>query len=647
MKTRLVIIGIIAVVVLAGMRFAQKPATATAFNKKENPGAKAAQSVKTVESVSRQMQSEPVVDALNREPHGSLSLSDIPVGEFRSQLEKLPEDVRRKVLEKLDKDDQLLPDIDSLRVDPGGMIYYVCALGADSREELEALKAEMDSLAPERAAIETAEAPVSISSPPIRHSRPGASKVLFLDFNGHVVENTAWNVGDEASWDCRPYDTDGNETTFSDSEQDDIIEIWERVAEDYAPFDIDVTTEEPTVWNRYKGRVLITPDIDKDGKHCPHYGAGGVAYLDVFGDFNYDYYSPAWVLDYDESWAPASLAAEAASHEFGHNLDLHHDNTSSLEYYGGHANGSISWGPIMGTGYNRNVSQWSKGDYYDSNNSENDLTIISGKLSYRPDDYGDNNAGAALLDALPTGEVTQQGVIEQTGDPDVFYFATSPGSLSVTAGTYRATTDTWGGNLDVLLELYDSNGVLVATNNPALEVNAVISTTVSAGLYYLHVKPVGVGNPTASTPTGCTSYGSLGQYWITGMVSADGDGDGIPNEWEILYFGGFTNAVATTDSDGDGADNLTEYVSGYDPTDSNSVFKVVSFSAPPTGNSPFIITWNPVEGRIYNIGWSHSLVIDPFDDISGDLPYPAGSYTDTVERTDLQNFYRVDVRLDQ
>jgi hypothetical protein len=42
-----------------------------------------------------------------------------------------------------------------------------------------------------------------------------------------------------------PYDTDKSAATFSVSEQADIIAIWRAVAEDYAPFDVDITTEDP------------------------------------------------------------------------------------------------------------------------------------------------------------------------------------------------------------------------------------------------------------------------------------------------------------------------------------------------------------------------------------------------------------------
>jgi len=45
----------------------------------------------------------------------------------------------------------------------------------------------------------------------------------------------------------------------------------------------------------------------------------------------------------------------------------------------------------------------------------------------------------------------------------------------------------------------------------------------------------------------------------------DSDGDGLPDWWEILHFGGATAADANTDPDGDGLSNLEEYLHGTDP----------------------------------------------------------------------------------
>ena len=48
-------------------------------------------------------------------------------------------------------------------------------------------------------------------------------------------------------------------------------------------------------------------------------------------------------------------------------------------------------------------------------------------------------------------------------------------------------------------------------------------------------------------------------------VDPDTDGDGIPDWWETLYFGGPTNAVAHADPDGDGISNLQEYRRNTNP----------------------------------------------------------------------------------
>ena len=54
----------------------------------------------------------------------------------------------------------------------------------------------------------------------------------------------------------------------------------------------------------------------------------------------------------------AKNLAEAASHEVGHNLGLSHDGTASTGYYSGQG----AWAPIMGVGYYKPITQWSKGE---------------------------------------------------------------------------------------------------------------------------------------------------------------------------------------------------------------------------------------------------------------------------------------------
>lgn len=168
-----------------------------------------------------------------------------------------------------------------------------------------------------------------------------------------------------------------------------------------------------------------------------------------------------------------------------------------------------------------------------------------------------------------------------------------------------------------------------------------------------NVEQVYIATPVAGKYTAVVDYdGTLqdGEQWYSLLVSgpgSDSDGDGMPDYWETEFFMNPTGAVATADPDGDGTDNLTEYISGYSPTDPGSVFEITESTPPPGGNAPFILVWNPVAGRVYDVWWSDNMIYSPFTPIVANIPHTQNSYTDTVERTALQNFYRVDVRLDQ
>jgi hypothetical protein len=77
-------------------------------------------------------------------------------------------------------------------------------------------------------------------------SRPSASRKILLDFDGHTTAGTWWNdfVGRQNIV-TPPYDRDGSPTTWSADELSDIVAIWRAVSEDYAMFDVDVTTVDP------------------------------------------------------------------------------------------------------------------------------------------------------------------------------------------------------------------------------------------------------------------------------------------------------------------------------------------------------------------------------------------------------------------
>lgn len=344
------------------------------------------------------------------------------------------------------------------------------------------------------------------------HSKPGASKVIYLDFNGHTTSGTSWNSSftGGASIVTPPYSNDSTiTTTFSQTDLDNIYSIWQRVAEDYAPFDVDVTTQDPGLEALRKSTTSDTQfgvRVCIGGSSYDWYGAGagGVAYLNSFS-WNSD--TPCFVFTTQLGNGSAKYTAEAASHEAGHTFNLSHDgqvahdNIAAVGYYQGHAN----WAPIMGVGYYKDVVHWSKGDYPYANNLQDDTAIIANVVGYRTDAHGDSIVNATPLTGTA---ISASGIIERRADADLFAFSTGTGPVTFTAAPFAPSP-----NLDISLALYDGVGNLVTTASPST-LDAALTATLTQGTYYLAVEGVGTGDPL----TAYDDYGSLGQFSLTGTL---------------------------------------------------------------------------------------------------------------------------------
>ena len=75
----------------------------------------------------------------------------------------------------------------------------------------------------------------------------------------------------------------------------------------------------------------------------------------------------------------------------------------------------------------------------------------------------------------------------------------------------------------------------------------------------------------------------------------DTDADGIPDAWELRYWGSLTNASDVTDSDADPHSDLQEYVADTDPTNAASFFGIRRIEA---GGS-VRLTFDSSTGRLY------------------------------------------------
>lgn len=136
---------------------------------------------------------------------------------------------------------------------------------------------------------------------------------MLIDVDGHTFEDTAWGK----SYTGVAYTLDSDFDTFNSDEANSIRLIWARVAEDFAPFDVDVTTEEPDVFDTRTLRCLITQDFQEKGGPMPASGAGGVAYVNVFGRDDLQYYQPALVYYNNLGGGRDDFCAEVSSHEVG------------------------------------------------------------------------------------------------------------------------------------------------------------------------------------------------------------------------------------------------------------------------------------------------------------------------------------------
>lgn len=349
------------------------------------------------------------------------------------------------------------------------------------------------------------------------HSSPSSKKKIYLNFKGKQITSTAWNANynNNAPWYAKGFSQDANFNDFSKSELEIIQSVWQRVAEDFVAFDVDVTTEEPSAAaldrsdasdSEYGTEMVISADsVIFDSCKC-----SGLAYLSSFDMKGPDHASnqPGWVFTIGVGDNPKFIA-EAITHEIGHTLGLSHDGTTSSAYFAG----GSGWAPIMGVGFYQPVTQWSKGDYPQANNTEDEYKVMSNHgLALRGDE--DKNS----FDSARTLNFGQKlgGVIGTPEDQDFFIFSVpTTGEFTITA-----LPATFSPNLDIDLTIYENPSTKLLHENPPLK---VVNNDVADGLaasatakftankkYYIVVS----GTPVASDSKN-TKYGSIGTYQVS------------------------------------------------------------------------------------------------------------------------------------
>jgi len=337
------------------------------------------------------------------------------------------------------------------------------------------------------------------------HSRPTSRLKIYLDFDGHVTAGTRWNAAWRAGapFTTPPFSIDAN-PAFSDAERAIVQETFRRVAEHFAPWNVDVTTEDPGVDRlrktntsdaEYGIRVVIGPDVNSTG-------AGGIAFLNSFDD-SVD--TPCFT--FTDAFSDAAFVAGVSSHEVGHTVSLVHQGQrpGTGEYFSGHGTGALSWSPIMGNGL-RPVNQWAKGDYQGATSTQNNFTAIATKVPMMFDDHGGTIHSATIVNDTA---LTAGGVIADAADVDMFRFKAGRGNLVITP-----KVSLFAPNLRLQIRILSSTGEVLATHvgvgTPGSMAPAPITFGLPAeGTYFIQLDGVGNGN---GVTEGYNDFGSVGYY---------------------------------------------------------------------------------------------------------------------------------------
>ena len=140
-----------------------------------------------------------------------------------------------------------------------------------------------------------------------------------------------------------------------------------------------------------------------------------------------------------------------------------------------------------------------------------------------------------------------------------------------------------------------------------------------------------------------TNFAYAGGYLKIRPAVLDYNFDGLDDAFQRTYFPLFTaaNAAPTADPDGDGMNNLAEYIAGTNPTNAASVFKLLSPTNSPGGTA---VRWLSVAGKSYQVLSRTNLLTGSWGS-NGPVVTATGTNTQYLDAggTNGVRFYRVQV----
>jgi hypothetical protein len=354
-------------------------------------------------------------------------------------------------------------------------------------------------------------------------SLPGAPATLYLQFGGDSRGTTIWDTYTPGN--TPAYDVDGNAGSFSTQELSNIDQIWARVAEKYSPFNINVTTVDPGVYNNLQATRVV---VGGDGAWTNGV-AGGIS---NYFSFSNSEENLGFVFSQNLKQTTAAppgdpkKVAEAIAHEAGHGFGLYHQSVWRdafphflLQEYNP---GTAEKAPIMGNSYAAARGLWWYGMSQGYNVFQDDMAVVASTtgananmFGYRPDDHANAAVALGIQDVLtiaPDLTVSAHGVIETTSDQDWFSFHTDGGDATIVVDVAP-----FGPMLDLSFNLYDANNLLLGSRATS-SLGEWMEMGLAVGDYRLQVLSVG-------------NYGDVGQYFISGTLVPEPGGLAIA----VLY----------------------------------------------------------------------------------------------------------------
>ena len=142
-------------------------------------------------------------------------------------------------------------------------------------------------------------------------------------------------------------------------------------------------------------------------------------------------------------------------------------------------------------------------------------------------------------------------------------------------------------------------------------------------------------------PTDTNLLNNTASVTTTVNPAGDSDGDGMPDWWESLYFGGNTNGMPGVDADGDGISNLGEYVAYTDPFNVQSALVIKDIN--PVNDIE--LRFDSAPARLYIIQCTTNMISGSWTNILSNITGDGSELSVTHTNSAPAAFYRLKVTL--